>query len=186
MISKVAVMGATGYTALELLKLLVRHPNAEIVALTSRNEAQPHVSEVHPELRGQLDIHLETLDLSHLIDSADVAEPANLSRGVVVHRFAPDNTTLGNDRRFELIERVVAEAAPHGLEEIIPSTMGEPLLYERFEDILKLCDRYGVRLNLTTNGTFPRLGAEAWARKIVPVTSDVKVSWNGATKATIP
>jgi len=72
MISKVAVMGATGYTALELLKLLVRHPNAEIVALTSRNEAQPHVSEVHPELRGQLDIHLETLDLSHLIDSADV------------------------------------------------------------------------------------------------------------------
>ena len=32
MISKVAVMGATGYTALELLKLLVRHPNAEIVA----------------------------------------------------------------------------------------------------------------------------------------------------------
>ncbi|HJL22377.1 MAG: radical SAM protein [Sandaracinus sp.] len=93
----------------------------------------------------------------------------------------------GRPRRlmpFELIERVVAEAAPHGLEEIIPSTMGEPLLYERFEDILKLCDRYGVRLNLTTNGTFPRLGAEAWARKIVPVTSDVKVSWNGATKAT--
>jgi MoaA/NifB/PqqE/SkfB family radical SAM enzyme len=41
-----------------------------------------------------------------------------------------------------------------------------------------------VKLNLTTNGTFPRLGAEAWARLIVPVTSDVKISWNGATKAT--
>lgn len=85
---------------------------------------------------------------------------------------------------FELIERVVAEAAPRGLEEIIPSTMGEPLLYEHFEGIIDLCRRYDVKLNLTTNGTFPRLGAEAWAKLIVPITSDVKVSWNGATKPT--
>ncbi|MEZ5069359.1 MAG: glycosyltransferase [Bacteroidia bacterium] len=93
----------------------------------------------------------------------------------------------GRGRRlmpFEMIERVVADAAPHGLKEIIPSTMGEPLLYERFEDILDLCARHDVKLNLTTNGTFPRLGARAWAERIVPVTSDVKISWNGATQAT--
>lgn len=93
----------------------------------------------------------------------------------------------GKPRRlmpFEMIERVIAEAAPHGLREVIPSTMGEPLLFEHFEGILDLCDRYGVQLNLTTNGTFPRLGATAWAERIVPVTSDVKISWNGATKAT--
>lgn len=35
--------------------------------------------------------------------------------------------------------------------------MGEPLLYEHFEGILHLCERYGVKLNLTTNGTFPDL-----------------------------
>ncbi len=85
---------------------------------------------------------------------------------------------------FELLERVIADAAPHGLREIIPSTMGEPLLYEHFERIVDLCVRYGVKLNLTTNGTFPRLGVNAWAERIVPVTSDVKISWNGATKAT--
>ncbi len=85
---------------------------------------------------------------------------------------------------FEMIERVVAETAPLGLEEIIPSTMGEPLLYKSFERILDLCGRYGVRLNLTTNGTFPKLGAHAWAERIVPVTSDVKISWNGATRKT--
>ncbi len=93
----------------------------------------------------------------------------------------------GRPRRvmpFEMIERVVAEAAPHGLEEIIPSTMGEPLLYDQFEDILELCHRHDVKLNLTTNGTFPRLGAAAWAERIVPVTSDIKISWNGASKAT--
>lgn len=85
---------------------------------------------------------------------------------------------------FGMIERVVAEAAPRGLKEIIPSTMGEPLLYEQFEGIIDLCRRYDVKMNLTTNGTFPRLGAEAWAKLIVPVTSDVKISWNGATKKT--
>lgn len=93
----------------------------------------------------------------------------------------------GRERRLmplEMIEGVVAEAAPRGLREIIPSTMGEPLLYEQFEGIVEICHRYGVKLNLTTNGTFPRLGAQGWAELIVPVTSDVKISWNGATKAT--
>jgi molybdenum cofactor biosynthesis enzyme MoaA len=85
---------------------------------------------------------------------------------------------------FETIERVVADAAPNGLREIIPSTMGEPLLYDDFDGIIDLCKRYNVKLNLTTNGTFPRHGATGWAERIAPVTSDVKISWNGATKET--
>lgn len=39
-------------------------------------------------------------------------------------------------------------------------------------------------MNLTTNGTFPKLGAAVWSKKIVPVTSDIKISWNGATEDT--
>jgi radical SAM protein with 4Fe4S-binding SPASM domain len=39
-------------------------------------------------------------------------------------------------------------------------------------------------MNLTTNGTFPKYGAAKWAEKIVPIGSDVKISWNGATKKT--
>jgi nucleoside-diphosphate-sugar epimerase/glycosyltransferase involved in cell wall biosynthesis/MoaA/NifB/PqqE/SkfB family radical SAM enzyme len=84
----------------------------------------------------------------------------------------------------ELIRRVLRDSAGTGLREIIPSTMGEPLLYAHFEEVLALCAEHGVLLNLTTNGTFPKLGARAWAEKVVPVTSDVKISWNGATKAT--
>ena len=85
---------------------------------------------------------------------------------------------------IDLIRRVMEESKGTGLREIIPSTMGEPLLYRHFDEILDLCAEYGVKLNLTTNGTFPKRGARAWAERIVPVTSDVKVSWNGATKAT--
>lgn len=85
---------------------------------------------------------------------------------------------------FEMLERIVKETAAKGLREIIPSTMGEPLLYEHFEDILSLCEKHQVKLNLTTNGTFPKHGARAWAERIVPVCSDVKISWNGASKDT--
>jgi len=85
---------------------------------------------------------------------------------------------------FDMIEKVVAETAPLGLREIIPSTMGEPLLYADFERIVELCRRYKIKLNLTTNGSFPKRGAKDWAEIIVPVTSDVKFSWNGAAKKT--
>jgi len=82
-----------------------------------------------------------------------------------------------------LIEQVLRECRKT-VAEVIPSTMGEPLLYRHFDLILDLCRRYEIKLNLTTNGTFPGLGASAWAEQIVPVASDVKVSWNGATEET--
>ncbi|MCK6528642.1 glycosyltransferase [Myxococcota bacterium] len=103
---------------------------------------------------------------------------------------SPLQVTRRADRRpprrmpVETIRRVLEESRGTGLKEVIPSTMGEPLLYADFEEILTLCERHGVKLNLTTNGTFPRLGATAWAERIVPVASDVKVSWNGARKET--
>lgn len=93
----------------------------------------------------------------------------------------------GKDKRrmdIALVRRVVEETAGRGLREIIPSTMGEPLLYEDFDQIIDLCHEFGVKLNLTTNGTFPGRGAQAWAERIVPAASDTKLSWNGATQAT--
>ena len=98
-----------------------------------------------------------------------------------------DRLSSGLPRRrmyIELIRRVLADSVGTPLREIIPSTMGEPLLYRDFDQVLELCAEYGVKLNLTTNGTFPRRGARAWAERIVPVTSDVMISWNGSTKAT--
>lgn len=84
----------------------------------------------------------------------------------------------------ELLRRVMVDSRDTPLREIIPSTMGEPLLYAHFDDIIDLCMEHGVLMNLTTNGTFPRRGALEWARRLVPITSDVKISWNGATKRT--
>jgi len=59
--TRIAILGATGYTALELVKILLRHPEAEIVAVTSRQEGQPPISMIHPSLTNRLDLRLEDL-----------------------------------------------------------------------------------------------------------------------------
>jgi N-acetyl-gamma-glutamyl-phosphate reductase len=59
--TRIAILGATGYTALELIKILLRHPGAEIVAVTSRQEGQPPISAIHPSLIERLDLRLEDL-----------------------------------------------------------------------------------------------------------------------------
>lgn len=89
-------------------------------------------------------------------------------------------------RRMDIamLRRVLENCRGTRLREIIPSTMGEPLLYKHFDEIIDLCAEFGVRMNLTTNGTFPSRGAREWAKRIVPVTSDTKISFNGATAAT--
>jgi N-acetyl-gamma-glutamyl-phosphate reductase len=68
---KVAVLGATGYTALEAIKILLRHPQAEIVAVTSRQEGSPPISTVHPSLVGRLDLPLEDLPAEEVGKRAD-------------------------------------------------------------------------------------------------------------------
>lgn len=82
---------------------------------------------------------------------------------------------------FDVVERVVVDLAQRGLREIVPSTMGEPLLYPHFRRLLDLADRTGVKVNLTTNGTFPGATVDEWAALLLPVVSDVKFSVNGIT-----
>ncbi len=85
---------------------------------------------------------------------------------------------------FKIIENVIKNVASYGLKEIVPSTMGEPLLYPKFEKIIELIKEHDLKLNLTTNGTFPRLGVEKWGNLILPIASDIKISINGAFKDT--
>ena len=86
--TRVAILGATGYTALELIKILLRHPEVEITALTSRQEGRPHVAMVHPQLAGRIDVHLEKLGPFEVVSRADCVFsclPHVASAGVVPH-----------------------------------------------------------------------------------------------------
>ncbi len=68
---RVGIIGATGYTGLELIKLLLRHPQVEIAALTSRQEGRPPIDEVHPQLTGRLDLRLENLPPQESAEQVD-------------------------------------------------------------------------------------------------------------------
>src|SRR3990170_4479576 len=53
---KVGIVGGTGYTGVELLRLLAQHPQAQLSAITSRKEAGMPVAEMFPSLRGHVDL----------------------------------------------------------------------------------------------------------------------------------
>jgi N-acetyl-gamma-glutamyl-phosphate reductase len=65
---KVAILGGTGYTAMELINILLRHPHVEIAAVTSRQEGAPLVAESHPSLTGRIGLRMEALDADALAE----------------------------------------------------------------------------------------------------------------------
>jgi N-acetyl-gamma-glutamyl-phosphate reductase len=63
---KVGIVGGTGYTGVELLRLLALHPQVELRTITSRADAGTPVSQMFPSLRGHLDISFTHPDTAHL------------------------------------------------------------------------------------------------------------------------
>lgn len=59
---KVGILGATGYTGVELCKIIARHPNCTLVFLTSQTYADQRIHEVFPELRGVCEHRLIPLE----------------------------------------------------------------------------------------------------------------------------
>jgi N-acetyl-gamma-glutamyl-phosphate reductase len=53
---KIGIVGGTGYTGVELLRLLASHPDADVRAITSRGEAGTAVADMFPSLRGRYDL----------------------------------------------------------------------------------------------------------------------------------
>ncbi len=64
---RVAILGGSGYTALELIKILLRHPQAEIAAITSRQEED--IADVHPSLFGRLHRRCQLFDAGRLAEA---------------------------------------------------------------------------------------------------------------------
>jgi len=86
--TKIAVIGAAGYTALELIKILLRHGEVEIVAVTDLQEGRPHIASIHPSLRGRLDICVEKLSPAEVAARADCVFcclPHGVSASLIPH-----------------------------------------------------------------------------------------------------
>jgi N-acetyl-gamma-glutamyl-phosphate reductase len=70
---RVGIVGATGYTAYELIRIFLRHPQVTLARLTARTDAGKSVDSVHPALRKLLKLDLVDLDLSDFGESVDCA-----------------------------------------------------------------------------------------------------------------
>lgn len=63
---KVGIVGGTGYTGVELLRLLANHPEVELQIITSRSEEGMDVAELYPNLRGHVDLTFSVPDTQAL------------------------------------------------------------------------------------------------------------------------
>lgn len=70
---RVAVVGATGYTGAELLRILLGHPNVEVTSIVGQSKAGRPIAEVLPSFAGILRGDVESFDAEHVAKVADVA-----------------------------------------------------------------------------------------------------------------
>jgi len=83
---RVAIIGATGYTASESLAILLRHKEVKVTYLTALPEECGPIAAIFPSLRGRIDLPVEPLDLDKAVDRADVVLcclPHKVSMGMV-------------------------------------------------------------------------------------------------------
>jgi N-acetyl-gamma-glutamyl-phosphate reductase len=87
---KVAIVGGTGYTGVELLRLLTAHPQVELAAITSRAESGRRVDELFPNLRGHCDLVFSDPDINQLAACELVffATPHNVAMQLVPELLA--------------------------------------------------------------------------------------------------
>lgn len=68
-----AVLGATGYAGVELLRLLLRHPRVRLEAVTSQQYAGKRIGDIYPALAGQCELVLQEIQIDKVASQADLA-----------------------------------------------------------------------------------------------------------------
>jgi N-acetyl-gamma-glutamyl-phosphate reductase len=121
---KIGIVGGTGYTGVELLRLLAQHPHAELLAITSRKEVGMPVADLFPSLRGRVSLAfsdpaqapLQDCDVVFFATPHGVAMEqarALLNRGVKVIDLAAD-FRLQDPAEFERWYKM-----PHGCTDLL-------------------------------------------------------------------
>ena len=83
---KVAIIGASGYTGVESIEIILRHQQAELTYLAALPEECGHAEDIFPRLKGRCDMQIKPLSFEKLADKADVALcclPHKVSMGFV-------------------------------------------------------------------------------------------------------
>jgi len=112
--TKVGIIGATGYTGVELLRLLLHHPEVEVTALTSQKYAGVQIGQVFPSLTKHLQVKCEELSVEEISKKTDFVFTA------LPHKTAMETVPLF----YRMGKRVVDLSADFRLK--------DPVVYERW------------------------------------------------------
>jgi len=123
---KVGIVGGTGYTGVELLRLLAQHPEVQITAITSRTEAGIPVAEMFPSLRGRVDLKFTTPDEANLneCDVVFFATPHGVAMAQATELLANNVKILDLAADFRLKD-VQEFAQWYGMEHACPDILAE-------------------------------------------------------------
>ena len=121
---KVGIVGGTGYTGVELLRLLAQHPQVELRSITSRSEAGISVAEMFPSLRGRVDLKFTTPENAKLneCDAVFFATPHGVAMSQAKDLLAENVKVLDLAADFRLQDTAVFEqwyGMPHACPDIL-------------------------------------------------------------------
>ena len=131
----VAIIGASGYTGVELARILCNHPNIRLTAATSRQYAGKPLAEVFPSLRGKTELVCENLEPAQLCERADLfftAVPHKTAMDLVPGLLAAGKKVVDLSADFRLRDVAVYEEwyQAHSSPELIHEAVyGLPELY---------------------------------------------------------
>ncbi len=182
---KVGIVGGTGYTGVELLRLLARHPQVQLQVITSRGEAGLPVADMFPSLRGVVDLTFSdptTIDLSqcdvvffatpHGVAMSQA--PALVAAGVKVIDLAAD-FRLQDAAEFEKWYKL-----PHSCTDILEqSVYGLPELYADEVAHAQVIGNPGCYPTTVLLGLSPLL-QNGWIDFSAPIIADAKSGVSGA------
>jgi N-acetyl-gamma-glutamyl-phosphate reductase len=122
--SRVAVIGATGYAGAELVRILAGHPDVELTCLTSRQYAGVRFDQIYPSLTGWVNLVCQALDIDALADSTDVvftALPHKLPMAIIPQLIdkGVKVVDLSADFRFRDLAAYERHYQPHSAPELI-------------------------------------------------------------------
>ena len=109
--SRISIFGGTGYTGVELIRLLLKHPHVEIYQVTSRNDKGKRVAEVYPSFRGLLNnifVSPEDADLEN-VDIVFFATPNGIAMNYADNLISNGKIVIDLAADFRIKDKAVWE-----------------------------------------------------------------------------
>ena len=194
---KVGVVGAAGYAGVELVRLLISHPDFELTAITSNADAGQSLASVYPAFAGVCDLAFTTHDDSVLktCDAVFLAVPHTAALAAVPGLLAAGVSVFDLSADYRLSDPAVYEkwyATPHTSPELLAArTFGLPEIFA--EDLADAAARHaageatlvacaGCYPTATSLGAYPAIDA-GWLADDAVVIVDAISGVTGAGKS---